>query len=228
MVEREQVWEIDFFRGIALVLMIFFHVLFDLKEFYSYPVTYNAGIYDYLGKVSVILFILISAISSSFSRNNVRRGLKYLAVGMLITVVSHLYNPDYGIKYGILHFLGTSILLFSLFRNLNKYFLLILGTIIIILGQYLNVVPVSHNYLFLFNLTSSTWISSDYYPLFPWFGLFLYGTVLGKLLYPVKRSLFSFTPRKNVLSFLGQHTLSVYLIHQPLLLLLLGLFMEGR
>jgi len=228
MIERERVWEIDFFRGIALVLMIFFHVLFDLKEFYSYPVTYNAGIYDYLGKVSVILFILISAISSSFSRNNVRRGLKYLAVGMLITVASHLYNPDYGIKYGILHFLGTSILLFSLFRNLNKYILLILGTIIIILGQYLNVVPVSHSYLFLFNLTSSSWISSDFYPLFPWLGLFLYGTVLGKLLYPVKRSLFSFTPRKNILSFLGQHTLSVYLIHQPMLILLLGLFMEGK
>ncbi len=221
-----RVWEIDFFRGIALVLMVFFHLLFDLKELYGYPVQYNSGIYFYIGKVSVILFILVAAVSSTFSRNNTRRAVKILAAALLISVVSHLYNPIFGIKFGILHFLGTSILLFPLFRKLNKYLLAILGTVIIAAGQYLNSVSVEHNYLFIFNLTSSPWVSADFYPLFPWFGVFLYGIALGKLLYPNRKSLFRYTPRRNLLCFIGRHTLPVYLIHQPLLLLVVGIYVK--
>ncbi len=219
-----RIWEIDFLRGIALLLMIIFHLLFNLKEFYGYPVQYNSGVYFYIGKLSAILFMVISAISSSFSRNNVRRGVKFLAVGMLITAASHLYNPDYGIKFGILHFIGTCILLYPLFRGLNKYLLPVLGTIVIILGQYLDSIYMPHNYLFIFNLTGSAWVSADYYPLLPWLGVFLYGIALGKFIYPERKSLFSFTPPMNPFSYLGEHTLFVYLVHQPLLLMAISLY----
>lgn len=226
----DRIWEIDFFRGIALILMILFHLFFDLKEFYGYNVPYDSGLYYYTGKVSVILFILISAVSSSLSRNNVRRGVKYLGVGMLITVVTHLYNPEFGIKFGILHFLGTCILLYPLFRNFNKYILLFLGTLIIALGQILGGIAVKQNYLFLFNLTNGSWISADYYPLFPWLGVFLYGIVLGKILYPRGAGLFRFRPSPDVLGFIGRHTLAVYLVHQPVLILAIGAFqrLTGR
>src|SRR5690606_12516153 len=95
--------------------------LYDLKEFYGFPIDYNEGFYYYIGKTSGILFIVLSAISCSLSANNLKRGLKILAWAASITVASHLYDPEFGIKYGILHFLGTSILLFPLFRNLNIY-----------------------------------------------------------------------------------------------------------
>lgn len=218
-----RVWEVDFLRGAALVLMIVFHVFFDLKEFYGYPIEYNSGIIFYIGKASGILFITISAVSCFFSGNNTRRGLKILAVAGLITLVSHLYNPDYGIKFGILHLLGISILLYPWFKDRNKYILVILGTMVIILGQVLGPVPADNNYLFLFNLTSSTWVSADYYPMFPWFGVFLYGIVLGRAFYGRKMSLLRSTPRRDVFSFIGRHTLPVYLVHQPLLLLIIGL-----
>ena len=204
--------------------MIFFHLLFNLKEIYGYSISYNSGIYYYIGKASVLLFIIISAISCSFSRNNTRRAAKVLLVALLITVVSHLYNPDFGIKFGILHFLGVSILLYPWIKNFNKYILAIAGTMIIILGQYFNRFPTNNNYLFLFNLTDSSWVSADYYPLFPWFGVFLYGIALGKQLYPQKKSLFNHPPQHNVLGFVGQHTLSVYLIHQPVLLLAIEVY----
>jgi len=206
--------------------MIAFHFLFNLKEFYSYPVDYNNGIYFYIGKASGILFIMMAAVSCSFSRNNGRRGLKILALAGLITIVTHLYDPAYGIKFGILHFLGTSILLFPLFEKLNKYLLVVLGIMIIILGQIIDPLPAGNNYLFLFNLTSSTWVSADYYPLFPWLGVFLFGIVLGKVFYSKKSSLFRNPPGRDFISFLGQHTLSVYLIHQPLLLLIIGLYVK--
>ncbi len=226
MTDRGRIWEIDYLRGTALVLMIIYHSLFNLHEFYGYPVSYSSGFFFYMGKGSAILFILISAVSSAFSRNNIRRAIKFLIIAMLITIGSHLYNPDYGIKFGIIHFLGISILLYPFFRDLHKYVLVVLGTVMIMLGRYLAPVPIQHNYLFLFNLQSSSWISADYYPLFPWLGVFLYGISLGKTFYSQKKSLFNFTPRRNILGFIGQHTLFVYLIHQPLLLLMIGIYVK--
>lgn len=221
-----RLWEIDTLRGIALVLMIIFHFLFDLREFYGFPVHYNSGVYYYIGKVSAILFMLISAISCAFSSSNLKRAVKFLAVALAITIGTHLYNPAFGIKFGILHFLGMCILLYPLFKGLNKYILLVLGTIIIMLGRYFSVLPVDNNYLFLFSLTSNTWVSADYYPLFPWLGVFLYGIALGKILYPRHQSLLKRFQGSNFFGFIGRHTLPIYLIHQPVLLLLIGIYVK--
>lgn len=207
-------------------MMIIFHFLFDLREFYGFRVQYNSGVYYYIGKVSAILFILISAVSCAFSSGNFKRAVKFLSVALAITVGTHVYNPAFGIKFGILHFLGICILLSPLFKDLNKYILLVLGTMIIMIGRYFDGLQADNNYLFLFNLTSNTWISADYYPLFPWLGVFLYGIALGKTLYPRKQSLLKWCPGSKFLSSIGRHTLSVYLIHQPLLLLLIGIYVK--
>lgn len=221
-----RVWEIDVFRGIALVLMIIFHFLYDLREFYGFPVQYNSGLYYFIGKFSAILFMLISAISCAFSSGNMRRAAKLLGVAVCITIFTHLYDPAFGIKFGILHFLGSCILLYPLFKNLNKYILVVLGTMIIAAGRYFGGVEVSNNYLFLFNLTDSSWVSADYYPIFPWLGVFLYGIALGKILYPHKQSLFKTYRDNRLFGTVGRHTLLVYLIHQPLLLLIIGIYVK--
>ncbi|MBU7008031.1 heparan-alpha-glucosaminide N-acetyltransferase [Phosphitispora fastidiosa] len=236
-----RVWELDFLRGIALILMVLFHLLYDLNEFYGYPVHYNTGVYFYIGKTAGILFIMISAISSAFSRNNFKRAVMFLGVGMLITLITHLYNPAYGIKYGILHLLGTSVLIYPLFKNLDKYILAVVGTVIIALGIYFDSTAVGNNYLFLFNLTDSQWVSADYYPMFPWLGVFFYGVCVQKLIYPdagksaagvriscVRPTLLSaMQARLDFIAFLGRHTLSVYLAHQPLLILLIGIWLKA-
>jgi len=220
---HKRIWEIDFFRGIALILMIIFHVVFDLKEFAHVSVNYVSGFYYYIGKSAGILFILLAAISCHFSKSNTKRGLQILGMGLVITLVSHLFNPSYGIKFGILHFLGTSIIIYPLFKDINKWLLLIFGTIIIILGNYFKLINMPFDYLFIFGLSSELFISADYYPLLPWFGVFLYGIFISKLLYREKKSLFSFLPRFNFVSYLGRHTFSIYLIHQPLIILLIWL-----
>jgi len=89
---KSRIWELDFLRGIALILMIYFHVIFDMKEFFDYPVSYSIGINYYIGKASAILFMLVSGISCSLSRSNIRRGLKVLGIALAITLVTHLYN----------------------------------------------------------------------------------------------------------------------------------------
>lgn len=219
--KKPRIWELDFFRGIALILMIYFHLIYDLNELYNYPINYESGINYYIGKFSAILFILIAGISCSLSRSNYKRGLKILAVAIVISIATHLFDPDLGIKFGILHFLGVSILLYPLFRKVNLYLLPLIGTFIIVAGRLFNRIAAANDWLFPFGLTSDSFVSSDYYPLFPWFGVFLFGVFLGRFVYPLGKSAFGFTLGENPVSMIGRHTLVVYIIHQPIILLLL-------
>lgn len=220
---KERIWELDLIRGIALVLMIYFHVVYDLKEIFHQSVSYQSGINYYLGKVSGSLFIFAAGLSSSLAKSNTKRALKLLAIALAITAATHLYDPQIGIKFGILHFLGLSILAAPLFLKLNKFYLLLLGTAVIILSPYLSAVRVNNDLLFVFGLTTNSFVSSDFYPLFPWFGVFLYGLSAGKGLYRNKKSLIALKPRENLLTLAGRHTLLIYLLHQPLILVILNL-----
>ena len=107
--------------------MIYFHIIVDLNEMYNINVSYLSGVNYYIGKISAILFMLLSGISSSLSRNNMKRGLRVLAFALVITAVTYLYDPKLTIVFGILHFLGIH-LLYPLLSKMNKYLLIIIGT----------------------------------------------------------------------------------------------------
>lgn len=220
---KERIWELDLIRGIALVLMIYFHIVYDLKEIFHQPVSYQSGINYYVGKVSGSLFIFAAGISSSLSKSNSKRALKLLAIALAITAATHLYDPQIGIKFGILHFLGLSILAAPLFLRLNKYFLLVLGMAVFVLSPYLSAVRVNNNLLFIFGLTTNSFVSSDFYPVIPWFGIFLFGLSAGKGLYSSRKSYAALKQGKNILTLAGKHTLLIYLLHQPLILVILHL-----
>jgi len=221
--KRQRIWELDFLRGIALIMMIYFHVIYDMKDIYGYDVVYSYGINYWIGKISASMFILISGVSSTLSRSNVKRGLRVLAAGMAITLITYLYDPEFIIKFGILHFLGISMLLYPLFQKMRWEALAAIGTAVIIVGKVLERINAPNDYFFAFGLTSSSFFSSDYYPLLPWFGLFLYGVLLGKLLYSQRKSLFGFSLKDNIISSAGRHTLAIYLIHQPVIIAVLSL-----
>lgn len=217
-----RIWELDFLRGIALILMIYFHTIYDLKEFYGYQMNYSDGLNFYIGKISAILFILISGISSSLSKSNANRGLKVLGIAMLITIITHLYAPDYGIKFGILHFLGISMLFTPVFIRLNKYLLIVIGVGILMIGNLVSGINTSANYLFPLGIIGNSFSSSDYYPLIPWLGVFLIGLSLSGFLYSERRRIFSFQMKGPGINIMGRNTLPVYLLHQPIILLILA------
>jgi uncharacterized membrane protein len=66
----------------------------------------------------------------------------------------------------------------------------------------------------------------DYEPIFPWFGIVLTGMGLGEYLYPegVRRFTLSQIPEIVVrpLAFMGRHSLIIYLVHQPLIILVIA------
>jgi len=214
-----RIWELDVLKGIALLLMIYFHIIYDLDVLFQYEVDSSSLFNDFTAKASGSLFIFTAGISSYLTRNNILRAGRILGIALGLTLLTYLYDPGMVITFGILHLLGTSILLSRLFRRLPAFLLMFLGTALILGAPALTSLPVSpHWLLFPVGLNPQAFVSSDYYPLLPWFGVFLLGNGTGKWLYREKRSLFKNEAADSLLVKAGRHTLAIYLLHQPLII----------
>ena len=171
------------------------------------------------------------------SRNHRKRGLLVFAGGAVVSLVTGIAMPENRILFGILTCIGScmrlripwekplkrlpaavgaalSFLLFFLLRNCGS------GT----LGVEKLVLWDLPELLYRNNLTAylgfphAGFFSTDYFPLLPWFFLFLTGFFLFRLTSQLNwnEKLFG-RGQFPLLNFLGKNSLLVYLLHQPVL-----------
>lgn len=219
----ERVWEIDFLRGIALVLMIQFHLAVDLAEYYAYPLVYTQGVLYYTGKLSAVLFLLLAGLSTRFSRNCLRHGLQILGWGMVVTLITYLYNPAVYVRFGILHLIGSGLILIHFTRKIPGWCRLSLAILLMAGGRVAEQITTAQVWLLPLGFSPAGFSTLDYYPLLPWGGVMFLGVAAGDYLYRASRSLFTQPPPANIFTFLGRHSLCIYLLHQPVLLVMLWL-----
>lgn len=220
---KNRITELDFFRGIALLLMVYFHMIRSMSEIFGYHIVYDSWINFYIGKISAILFILISGIVFSFGRFHFRRFVVLAGISIIISTATYFYNSDYVIIFGIIHFFALSSLVAVLFKNINKYMLMMIWVWIIAAWSWISTIPIHSDYLFFVWLVSKWFQSADFYPLIPWFGIYLLGMWLSKILYAKKKNLFWNLFSFNPINFVGRNTLVIYLIHQPIIIFVLYL-----
>ena len=84
-----------------------------------------------------------------------------------------------------------------------------------------------------FGITPTRYPAVDHFPLIPWFGVALLGVALGNWVYPGGQRAFLLPDWSGLsvvrgLRFLGRNSLTIYLIHQPILFGLLYLYMMLR
>ncbi|MFH0889955.1 MAG: heparan-alpha-glucosaminide N-acetyltransferase [Candidatus Aenigmatarchaeota archaeon] len=225
-------WEIDSIRGIAIISMIIFHFAFDLNYFTG-NLAFGQLFWYVFPRAIASIFIIIAGISLSLSRNKpewtgkklIIRGAMIFSFGLLITLITALTLPRGTIFFGILHFIGLSTIIslpFLKMRGKN----LIFGILSIMIGIYLQGVVAASPWLLWLGIMPQNFYTFDYFPLFPWFGLILIGIWMGNTLYPnsergfaIKDLSRNFTIKRLV--FIGRNSLMIYLIHQPLIILLL-------
>ena len=234
----KRIFELDALRGLAILLMSLFHLVFDLQAYFGVPVEIHAGPWFYVGRSSAILFMLISGASSTLGGRSIRRGLMVLGAALLVTVASIPMMGEYYIRFGILHFFAAMMILKGLadMAIKNHTLRLILAFVMVpvsfVLGNLFKGITVDTPLLIPFGLLPPGWGSFDYYPIFPWAGVFCLGVGAGLLLYKSCKSLIPlniYAPRQNPaakagtgvlrgLCLLGRHSLLIYLLHQPLIL----------
>lgn len=243
---QERFWEIDFLRGLAILMMIAYHFIFDLSFFGIYTF-YNysemswfyprliASIFIFLVGVSLYLSYTRAEISDIYTKEwdfffkYLKRGLWIFSLGLIVTLATWIFIRADFIIFGILHFVGLAIILqypFLKYSKRYKYLNLIAGLIFIIIGVYL----VS----FTFDFTGLLWLgfipqsfnTVDYFPLLPWLGVVSFGIFVGSILYRNYQRRFKLPDLSGYLpirtfTYLGRHSLIIYFIHQPILI---GLF----
>ncbi|MEG1972082.1 MAG: heparan-alpha-glucosaminide N-acetyltransferase domain-containing protein, partial [Oscillospiraceae bacterium] len=79
---------------------------------------------------------------------------------------------------------------------------------------------------FMAGLTSYPYYSADYWPLFPWIFAFISGAFGGKMITLGKAPEILKWNKIPPLSFIGRHTLIIYIVHQPILLGILTLCLK--
>ncbi|MBR6484049.1 MAG: DUF1624 domain-containing protein [Clostridiales bacterium] len=240
--KKDRAFELDLLRGIAIIMMMFMHFSFDVRyEFgidaFSYLRT--SWFWVFVHPVILVLFVGVSGICCSFSRNNFKRGFSLLSIALAFTLVTALITSILDIScliiFNVLHLLSISMLLYAVLDaafkkaglSYNAISLItgILGIYIITLADKIDMLDgCTSNMIFYpvgFEINGSPNVA-DYMYIVPWMGVFFVGTALGRSLYKDKKSLFPSAggaARKITapFEFLGRHSLIIYLGHQPII-----------
>lgn len=242
--ERKRYRFLDNIRGITLLSMIAYHIVWDLVYIFGCKLEWYRSEIGYFWQQSICwTFITLSGFCWCLGRKKLKRGVIVLGAGMLITIVTLLAMPENRVVFGVLTLLGTCMLLqillepiwkrcnslagvvcafvsFLLLRNVNKGYMGI-GEL-----QLMELPESLYDNLFttFLGFTESGFFSTDYFSLIPWYFLFLTGYFLYHFLQ--KKELLKKIPDIHIspLEWLGKNSLILYLLHQPVVYGVLLLF----
>ncbi|NLZ80925.1 MAG: DUF1624 domain-containing protein [Clostridiales bacterium] len=235
--KKERINGIDFIRGLAVINMVLYHLLYDIVYIFNIDVSwFSISKVYYWQQAIVITFVFISGVSCSFSKHNVKRGVEVFLFAIILSVVTYVALPEEFIAFGILHFLGISIILFGLLKKLidkipnsigaiGSVFLFLvtkgvsrgfigIGDIKLVELPY---VFYNSKYLFWLGFPDKGFSSGDYAPLFPWFFMLLLGFFSWNFICSHKYPNWFASMKVPVVNGIGRKSLWIYMLHQPII-----------
>ncbi|MBL6989013.1 MAG: DUF1624 domain-containing protein [Bacteriovoracaceae bacterium] len=215
---------IDYIRGFAILLMIIFHIAYDLNlptfQYVSIDFVNNTFWY-LLPRVIVFLFFFSVGLSLTLIhfptikwKKFWIRFIKIASAALLISAITYLWSPSRWVYFGTLHSIAFCSLMALPFIFYPKLALAVGATLFFFSAIFdLNIpwLELEHR-------------SMDYISPFPWIGAILLG------IFAVHQKWHTLQPRyipklvATSLAFMGKYPLSIYLLHQPLILSVIYLF----
>jgi len=154
---RSRFWEIDTLRGVAIITMILFHLMWDLWFFRILPnVVLHTGFWKYVQRFTAISFLFLVGVSLTISYNQAVRQ-KGDAQGLFTKFA----------KRGVLHLIGVAIIItypLITYRWVNFALWLLLYT----LGGFIQSIRVDWIWLVWLGFRPEVYTPVDYFPLIPW------------------------------------------------------------
>jgi uncharacterized membrane protein len=211
---------IDELRGMAFLLMIFHHINYFKDIANNFTTNYSkVEIVDISGKISRNMFIFLVGFTmyeaynqkktfKDYAQKRFERSLVIGAHALLITLISHHYFPQFGIKFGVLHFISLASLLSTGFVSYPK----VAGLIAFILS-YVNTGNFPYSFGEPFDLVLGTNIRynmMDYFPMIKWLPVLLGGIFSGYLYKNPDARLFG---DLTFFEQLGKQSLNLYTAH---------------
>jgi uncharacterized membrane protein len=200
-------------------MMLVLNFVTDLNHF-GIMNTETGDQWWWMARIAASLFVGISGVSYflahrleyDFTKTS-GRTKRLIFWAFVITIITYIFEPSAYVRFGVLHLLAlASIVAFPVARK--PEFALGIGLILLI-------IPLSSNSnLVWLGLRETGFIAVDYFPLNPWLGIFFIGLALASRIYPEGKPLIEIQWPEKWLWF-GRNTLTIYVIHQPILIGLL-------
>lgn len=218
---------LDALRGVAILWMAAFHLMFDLNHFKLVQPAQNFYI-DPLWTVQrtciVSLFLFCAGLGQAVALHHHQpwrrfwgRWLQVFDCALLVSIGSAFMFPRSWISFGVLHGIALMLVLVRCMAPLRQG-LWVVGTIAIAVPQL-----VAHPF---FDSRWTNWIglvtrkpvTEDYVPILPWLGVMCFGLAAGQTLLKHAPGVLKGQLPSLMLpvAALGRFSLSFYMLHQPM------------
>lgn len=230
----QRLWPIDFIRGVAVLAMVFYHLMWDLHFFGLYRPDVTTGGWRIFARGIATAFLLLVGVSivltaerkSPAERNRLWlvRGMKLLGWALAITAVTRVFLGEAFVLFGILHLIAVALLLAPVMWRM-RVAAPVLGILFVWLGVVISGRSGDVAWLIPFGVSPPDYPAVDYFPLFPWLGVVMIGLGAGqwlraRLARHASRRGRPPAPLTPVVA-IGRHALAVYIAHQPVILAVL-------
>ncbi|MCR5860003.1 DUF1624 domain-containing protein [Mesorhizobium sp. J428] len=235
---RSRIEWIDLARGVALVAMAIYHFTWDLEFFgYTEPGMTAVGGWKLFARGIASTFLVLVGVSLYLAHAKGirwpgfwRRFAMIVAAALAITIATWFATPDFFIFFGILHQIAFASVAGLLFLRFPAIVTLVVAVLVIALPNLYATTLLDGPWGWWTGLSETRPRSSDFVPVFPWFGAVLIGLALARFASAAGlfERLAAVSPgaRSRPLRFIGRHSLAFYLIHQPVLISCIWLFSQ--
>ncbi len=217
---------LDTLRGFAIAWMMAFHFSFDLNWFgFIHVDLYRDPFWLYQRATIVTIFVFTAGLTQAWGDARARSEMAFLrrwaqifGCGLLVAVGSWMAFPDSFIYFGILQGMAAMLLVHHLLTRKLGAWVLLLVPIALVAPHLWGSTAFDGRWLNWTGLIAHKPITEDYVPLLPWFGVFALGAGVGYLLRRVEFQPVAALPTCTVLAWLGRRPLTIYMLHQPVLI----------
>jgi len=244
---------IDLIRGLAVLGMIIYHGMYVLVYMDQGLIWGPSPVARSFGWLVAFTFLTVFGVSAGIKYQRmvikkvafrqiyasfVKRGLELVIAALLVTLGSLLLLPDLYIRFGVLHFFALSCLILPLLITNNRR--IAFASVLILIAwatkPFWQFTP-GTSLLLPLDLRPLNYATIDHWTLIPFFILPLIGAWYGKKLVDrsnqttdnsitINSKQVSNSSWQKPILWLGQHSLLVYLIHVPILILICWLILR--
>jgi uncharacterized membrane protein len=215
---------IDLIRSFAIVLMVVYHFIFDLKYFgyHEWDIPDGSGwnqfrnviVGGFMGCVGLSLGMGAQLRGGARDPRLMRRVIKVAAGAVIITGTSLLLYPEAWIYFGVLHFIALAYLVSQPLLGRPALAAALGGGMVLL---YWAGIPV-YGWPFGFGYLADVFptYTVDFVSPSPWFGVVWLGVALGHTRWLRSDPLGNWKHATRAAA-PGRHSLIIYLVHQPIL-----------
>ena len=223
---------VDLLRGIAVVAMIIYHFTWDLRYFGLIQTdVVRHPFWMLFARAIAGSFLMLAGISLVLAT---RHGFDWPKIGkrvalvggaaLLVTIGTAFAMPDSYVFFGILHAIALCSILALPFLRLPVLVTAVVAAAVFTIPWVLMHPLFDAPLLQWLGLGTRSPLTNDFVPVFPWLAPLLAGVVIGRHLPEVAPSWLSAQPQgaSQWIARMGRFSLPIYLVHQPILMALLG------